>query len=230
MYPRPMTQILKRAMVGRAWDNPARGLGLGLLIVPKGLAGESELATLAQPSSPVSRLASLALYLAGFFALSFVQMPHAIAALIAVAGSWAIGRLLGQPVALCVAIGWATAHFSGATGGASGMHEWLIRAFGLDAETAWNAMVLLRKGMHFFGYGLLAQSARAIASRLDLTRPVALGLLWCLAHAAVDEARQAGTPGRTGTLWDVVLNLSGAVFAMAVAELLSMGRRLDRTS
>ncbi|MBZ0213551.1 MAG: VanZ family protein, partial [Nitrospirae bacterium] len=124
----------------------------------------------------------------------------------------------------------ATAHFSGGAGGASGMHQWIMATFGLDADSAWNAMVFLRKGMHFFGYGLLAQSARTLASRLALPWPVVLGLLWCFAHASLDEARQAGTLGRTGTAWDVLLNLSGAAFVMAVAELASMGRRPGQRS
>jgi hypothetical protein len=153
-----------------------------------------------------------------------------VAALAAVAGSWAIGRLIGHSAVLCVGIGWATAHFSGGAGGPSGMHQWIMATFGLDADTAWNTMVFLRKGMHFFGYGLLAQGARTLASHLSLPWPVALGLLWCFAHAAIDEARQAATVGRTGTAWDVVLNLSGAVFVMAVAEFASMGRRPGRTS
>lgn len=210
--------------------DPARGLGLGLFIVPKGLASESELATLALPPVPMLRWVALALYVAGFAALALLPVPHWVAALAAVAGSWAIGRLIGQSVVLLACIGWATAHFSGGAGGASGMHQWIMATFGLDADTAWSTMVFLRKGVHFFGYGLLAQSARTLASRLSLPSPVVLGLLWCLAHAAIDEARQAGTVGRTGTAWDVLLNLSGAAFVMAVAELASMGRRPDQTS
>jgi VanZ family protein len=79
---------------------------------------------------------------------------------------------------------------------------------------------LLRKAAHVGGYGLLAfltwrallASTRAAALRLTLP-----ALAWVLAVAVCDEIRQATLPARTGSAWDVGLDISGGILALALA-------------
>jgi VanZ family protein len=78
----------------------------------------------------------------------------------------------------------------------------------------------IRKGAHLGEYGVLAllvlfallASTRAAALRLTLP-----ALAWVLVVAAVDEIRQATSLARTGSAWDVALNLSGGILALALA-------------
>jgi VanZ family protein len=78
----------------------------------------------------------------------------------------------------------------------------------------------IRKSAHVGEYGVLAllvllallASTRAAALRLAL-----LALAWVLAVAACDETRQAASLARTGSAWDVALDLSGGILALAFA-------------
>ena len=71
-----------------------------------------------------------------------------------------------------------------------------------------------RKTFHFCFYGLNAALWNEGLRRVDpcgnrtLRRLLALGLVAAL--ASMDEARQHFVPNRTGSAWDVLLDLSGA--------------------
>lgn len=76
-----------------------------------------------------------------------------------------------------------------------------------------------RKVGHFLAYALLfAAYARAWRWHMKLSRlqSIFLALVICLFLAAGDESWQALHPSRTGTLRDVVLDMSGALTAALV--------------
>jgi VanZ family protein len=50
-------------------------------------------------------------------------------------------------------------------------------------------------------------------------------LVLCAMFAVLDETLQAFTPGRTGSIYDVALDTSGALFSFFVYSALTMGRR-----
>ena len=87
--------------------------------------------------------------------------------------------------------------------------------------------LLLRKLTHLAEYALLALLwFWAIAARPR--RPVRaawIALLVCLACALVDEAHQAIIPARTGSLRDVVIDVSGAALAVLMARGRQWGAR-----
>jgi VanZ family protein len=87
--------------------------------------------------------------------------------------------------------------------------------------------LLLRKLTHLAEYALLALLwFWAIAARTG--RPVRaawIALLVCLACALVDEAHQAIIPARTGSLRDVVIDVSGAALAVLIASGRQWGAR-----
>jgi len=83
--------------------------------------------------------------------------------------------------------------------------------------------IVLRKLTHVAEYALLALLwFWAIAARTGrMGRPVRaiwIALLVCLACALADEAHQAIIPARTGSLRDVVIDLSGAAAALLIAR------------
>jgi VanZ family protein len=80
--------------------------------------------------------------------------------------------------------------------------------------------MVIRKGAHLAEYGLLALftlSALRASSRAAMLRLAGLALVWVLAIAACDEARQSFSATRTGSAWDVGLDVSGGVLALALA-------------
>jgi VanZ family protein len=80
--------------------------------------------------------------------------------------------------------------------------------------------MLLRKLTHLAEFALLALLwFSAIVGRTG--RPVRaawLALLVCLACAVADEAHQAITPARTGSVRDVLIDVSGAAGAVLIAR------------
>lgn len=70
----------------------------------------------------------------------------------------------------------------------------------------------VRKAAHLTEYAVLAMlSLRALRLTIDVSRLriAGLTLLIVLAVAGVDELRQAHLATRTGSVWDVVINLTG---------------------
>lgn len=89
--------------------------------------------------------------------------------------------------------------------------EWLFPD--LTPIERWHLHVRIRKLAHSFEYGVLALLAfRAVYVTLEpmIARIVALALLLVLLVAAIDESRQVLLPNRTGSVWDVGLDLLGA--------------------
>jgi VanZ family protein len=80
--------------------------------------------------------------------------------------------------------------------------------------------MVLRKLTHLAEYALLALLwFWAVVARTG--RPVRAGwlaLLVCLACAVADEAHQAITPARTGSVRDVLIDASGAAGAVLIAR------------
>ena len=85
--------------------------------------------------------------------------------------------------------------------------SWLDRLFG---RTRPEVNVLMRKGAHVAEYALL--SLLAWRARRTLVTP----LLICLGVAIADETLQAMTVTRTGSVFDVVWDMSGAILALMV--------------
>lgn len=88
---------------------------------------------------------------------------------------------------------------------------------------------LIRKSAHFTAYGILsALFFRAVRGPLPevmwkISWPlIALGV--CLVTSSSDEIHQFFTPGREGTYRDVMLDMSGALFAQLVILVVYLGK------
>lgn len=93
---------------------------------------------------------------------------------------------------------------------ASRTADWLDFIFGGDAPEVANLVV--RKLAHVVEYGILGALAWRASGRASIA------LLIALAVAGTDEFRQSLSAQRTGTPWDVALDLFGAALGMAVAR------------
>ncbi|MFL6248545.1 MAG: VanZ family protein [Thermoanaerobaculia bacterium] len=94
-------------------------------------------------------------------------------------------------------------------------HGWLSWLLGRDVT--WGLNVAIRKLGHIISYGLLG----ALTWRAD--RRLAVVLAIALAVATTDEWRQSLTLTRTGTPWDVLLDLAGSWLGMFAARKVTAG-------
>jgi VanZ family protein len=128
---------------------------------------------------------------------------------------------------------WMGVIFMASTGLGSSAHtsliiEPLIRWLdpGISPEALERAHLLVRKGGHLSEYALLALLALR-AARLSapaghapsFVRAAGIALLVSTAYAATDEFHQSFVPERTSSAWDVLIDATGALTALALAAL-----------
>ena len=93
--------------------------------------------------------------------------------------------------------------------------SWFRALFGF--ELPYVLHVLARKLAHLVVYGILGALAWR-AARVDTSRPAAVALTIALAVAVADETRQSTDVTRTGTAWDVALDMIGAWIAVRISQ------------
>lgn len=95
--------------------------------------------------------------------------------------------------------------------------DWFRTLFGV--QLPWLAHVLLRKAAHVAEYAMLA--LLAWRAHRSLAIPVAIVLV----VASADEWLQSRTTSRTGTVWDVVLDVCAAMLAIIALQTYRQRRR-----
>lgn len=113
---------------------------------------------------------------------------------------------------LAVAFGLFIAYASGPGGGPGWMHAFFLQLFGEgNREAADLAVLLVRKSLHFCGYGAAAFCAAWAAWRQGADRRISVlaGYGWCLPISVFDEWNQTFAGNRTGSGWDVLLDMAG---------------------
>lgn len=78
---------------------------------------------------------------------------------------------------------------------------------------------LFRKGVHFFGYGLLAVIFYIFYRKLQWRFPTVIAFFTVTVIASLDEYRQSMIPGRTGLIEDVVIDASGALTLLILTKI-----------
>jgi VanZ family protein len=118
------------------------------------------------------------------------------------------------PVGLWVAVILSASNdnFSAARSGG-----WSHTLFGY--ELPWALNVIVRKSAHMFEYGVLA----LLAWRAQ--RTIAVPLAVVLVVASTDEWLQSRTVSRTGSPWDVVLDVCAATIVVAIATKIASAKR-----
>lgn len=125
-----------------------------------------------------------------------------------------------------IAAGCILGYVSGGIGGADHMIKWVMDTLHWSRGQAETCVHYLRKSIHFTAYGLLGLSLfrAAMAGGAPKPRAFVFAILVVLSMASFDEMRQTTSPNRTGSFWDVTLDVSGAgTFAAFAAAI--CGRR-----
>jgi VanZ family protein len=89
--------------------------------------------------------------------------------------------------------------------------SWIIT---LPPETLSQLHFQIRKALHFICYGILAVlwlRALMASHPYRLRANIILALIFCLMVALIDEGHQLLLNSRTGSVWDVILDMTGAV-------------------
>ena len=113
------------------------------------------------------------------------------------------------------------AFICGPNGGPDWMHNFFMRVWNLEPEEweiAHKAVAMIRKSLHFLGYGLAALCTAVMAYRVrkDVWRSALFGIAWPLPIAIFDESQQQLSAVRTGQVWDVLLDFGGMVTFLTV--------------
>lgn len=94
--------------------------------------------------------------------------------------------------------------------------SWLVSD--LDYRARYRLLMGIRKSAHFVEYAILAvltfRAALLSAPRNPITTAVWVALFIVASLASADEARQAFSPDRTGSPYDVLIDLAGGVIAI----------------
>lgn len=118
-------------------------------------------------------------------------------------------------------LGLLLAYFSGEAGGTGhgGWERWLTQHLDLSPGAAYALVVIARKAVHIAFYGLLAFSAWSAARAEKISKPEAVlfAAILSMSHAGFDELRQSVTPDRTGSVWDLLIDLVGVVLFLTLA-------------
>ena len=106
--------------------------------------------------------------------------------------------------------------------------EWI---FGdIDGGTKWRIYLAVRKSAHFVEYAILAlltfRAALISAPRNQLATAAWSALFLVALVATADEARQAFSTARSGSPYDVLIDVAGG--AVAIAALLVISWRMRR--
>jgi len=118
-----------------------------------------------------------------------------------------------------------------ATNTSSVLFDWLRMFYeNIDPRTRYRILIGLRKFAHFFEYAVLAlltfRAALITGARNQLATAAWVALFLVATLASADEARQAFSQARTGSPYDVLIDLLGG--AVAISGLLLISRRMRR--
>jgi VanZ family protein len=106
---------------------------------------------------------------------------------------------------------WLVAYFSSSTGASSRMLDFAMHRLHMSRDLAWALIGILRKSLHFIFYGTIgALALRAVRRGGVSSKAVILALAFVLMHASFDEIRQSSYSSRSGSFWDVCLDMAGA--------------------
>lgn len=166
--------------------------------------------------------------------LPFVAAAAALA-LAAALATWPRRTRASAVWMLCaLAMVFTVGALSGQGGGADRMAEWLARLLHITVEQATPIVFYLRKTIHLSFYGFMACSSLWAGwhGGLYAEKAAAYGLSLALLLASFDELRQARVIGRSGSPWDVGLDVLGALLFLALAWRIARGReaRLEHAS
>ncbi len=126
-------------------------------------------------------------------------------------------------IALAAGVG----NLSGSAGGAGVMTAWFRTWLHLPEAQLGDLVFGVRKSFHFSFYGVVALTSFLTSRSRKVELPLAFGfgILSTLCLATFDEGRQAFSPGRTSSPWDVFLDMTGAAVFSGVTYVILRARK-----
>lgn len=106
------------------------------------------------------------------------------------------------------------AYYSSPAGSPGDLAYRISQWLGVSEDAGEAILIGARKTVHFVFYGFMALIAWLRFSR----SPAVWAIAFVLFHAAFDELRQSGYVSRTGSIWDVLIDLAGALTFIAIAR------------
>lgn len=147
--------------------------------------------------------------------------------------SWRVYLWVYAPVLLWLSVIFYLSSGSGSASETSRIIGPLIKFLFPSVEEATLQMIhgLIRKAAHVTEYAILA----ALAARVTLSSPVTwirrfwpvLPFALVIATASADEYNQSFNPQRTGTPWDVLIDIAGGALALLI---ISIFKKSDSTA
>ncbi len=122
-------------------------------------------------------------------------------------------------LAVLIVLSVIVAQSSNSGAGAGRMVDFMIRHFHFSKESAETVVVVFRKTIHFTFYGLVGFAAwrGGRDGGLWKDRLLLFAFAATLVVASFDEIRQSTQVGRTGSIWDVLLDMAGAAVFIVIA-------------
>ncbi|AIE87892.1 hypothetical protein OP10G_4524 [Fimbriimonas ginsengisoli Gsoil 348] len=136
-------------------------------------------------------------------------------------------RSPGWPLLTLVILVSLVAAASSSAGSAGVMSRWIMAHLGLSRTDTETAVYWVRKSIHFTYYGFVALTASVAAKRAKepVGKAILFAFLTALSLSSFDELRQSGLADRTGSFYDVLLDLSGAATFLFLTNLRSKPTR-----
>ncbi len=121
-------------------------------------------------------------------------------------------------------------YVSGGIGGGDHMVKWAMDVLHWSREQADLVVHYLRKTIHFCAYGFLGFTylRGALAGGASKARAILFALLAVLCMASFDELRQTTAPNRSGSQWDVCLDMCGAATFVLISAVMSKSGRTKK--
>lgn len=122
-----------------------------------------------------------------------------------------------------IAAGCVLGYVSGGIGGSDHMLDFAMRVLHMSRDQADLIIHYMRKTIHFTAYGIVGLSLfrGAMTGGAPTPRSIAFALFCVFFLASFDEMRQTTAPNRTGSPWDVTLDMTGASCFVLIASALS---------
>lgn len=123
--------------------------------------------------------------------------------------------------------GCVVGYVSGGIGGGDHMVHWLMSVTSLTRAQADTIVHFFRKGIHVSAYGIVGMGLfrAGIAGRTSRPNALLFAMSTVLCIASFDELRQTTAPNRTGSAWDVALDMTGAFLFIAITAALLKPRK-----
>jgi len=121
-------------------------------------------------------------------------------------------------------------YMSGGVGGSNHMVAFFMSVFHMSPDSAETVVRIIRKSIHVSAYGLMGLTCfrGAFAGQAPKRTAIFFALLITVFTASFDEMRQTTADNRTGSPWDVLLDMTGSFIFVSGSAMLARSKPRPR--